>query len=301
MSGITYRNGTLADSFAVFQIFEQSVRDLSRRLGVSAITGGDDPEVMAKLWARRKPLFDHLTKTAERFYIAEKEGQPIAYARSIQRSGLWELTDYFVLPAYQSSGIGRELFHRVIPTGDYKHKVIIATTDARAQARYLKAGVYARFPLYYFSKKPEPVTTSSSLKFHPMTVNDETINGLAQIDGQILGHRRDEDHRWLLGERRGFLYQRNGRLVGYGYLGESNGPFALMDDTDFPPILAHAESEAAENGHEFGVEVPLINKAAVNYLLGRGFRMDSFFAFFMSDAPFGQFDHYLFPSPPFFM
>ena len=38
-------------------------------------------------------------------------------------------------------------------------------------------------------------------------------------------------------------------IVGYGYLGEHNGPFASLDANDFPAILAHAETEAADIGN----------------------------------------------------
>ena len=111
----------------------------------------------------------------------------------------------------------------------------------------------------------------------------------------------DADHAWLLGERAGYLYRRGGRVVGYGYLGPSAGPFALLDPRDYLAVLAHAEAEAAHRDADFGVEVPLVNRAALDFLLGRGFRMDSFFALFMADVPFGRFDRYLFTSPPFFL
>jgi len=124
---------------------------------------------------------------------------------------------------------------------------------------------------------------------------------LARLDLAVLGHRRDVDHIWLLTQRQGYFYQRDGQPVGYGYVGSSNGPFALLNGADFPAVLAHVESQAAASGHTFGVEVPLINRAAIDYLLSRGCQLEAFFAFFMSDVPLGRFENYLFTSPPFFM
>ena len=109
------------------------------------------------------------------------------------------------------------------------------------------------------------------------------------------------DHAFLLTARRGYLYRRDGRLAGYGYLGALNGPFALLDARDFPAVLAHAEREAAARGDEFGVGVPLVNQVAVDYLLARGCRLNPFFLFAMSDAPFAHLDRYLFTRPPLFM
>lgn len=45
----------------------------------------------------------------------------------------------------------------------------------------------------------------------------------------------------------------------------------------------------------------MVNRAAVDYLLARGYQMDSFIALFMSDAPFGKFENYVVTSPPFFL
>ena len=107
----------------------------------------------------------------------------------------------------------------------------------------------------------------------------------------------------MLGDRRGELYHRGDQVVGYGYVGHSTGPIALLDPTDFPAVLARAETAAAaRNEGEFGLNVPLVNRAAVDHLLERGFRLDAtFHTFFMSDEAFGAFEHYIITDPPFFL
>jgi hypothetical protein len=90
--------------------------------------------------------------------------------------------------------------------------------------------------------------------------------------------------------------------VGYGYSGGPNGPFALLESSDFPAVLAHAENEAAIAGRShFGMEVPMINETAVTYLLKRGFLMDDFITYWMVDRPFGKLENYIITSPPFFL
>jgi GNAT superfamily N-acetyltransferase len=298
---LTFRPAGLADSFTAFKIFGQAVADLVRRLNLSAVAEGDDPAVLAGFWQKRQSLFEHLARTADQFWLAEDGGEAIGYARSILRDGVRELTEFFVLPDRQSAGVGRALLDRALPPDEAARRVIIATSDARALARYLKAGVYARFPVYYFSRPPEQVAVPTDLVIEPITAPAQAIETLAAIDQAVLGHRREVDHTWLLDQNQGYLYYREGQPVGYGYSGASHGPFALLHPADFPAVLAHAESLAAAAGHDFGVEAPLINRAAVDYLLSRGCRMEAFFAFFMSDAPFGRFENYLFTSPPFFM
>ena len=124
---------------------------------------------------------------------------------------------------------------------------------------------------------------------------------LIRIDNAILGFHREAEHAWLMENRQGYFYKRNKDIVGYGYLGEHNGPFASLDANDFPAILAHAETEAALKGTDFSVEVPMVNRAAVDYLLSRGCKLESFFEFFMADSAFGKFENYILTSPPFFV
>jgi GNAT superfamily N-acetyltransferase len=301
---VTYRPATLDDSYTVYQIFQQTILDFGRRTGVMAITGGDDPAIMENLWKRRRPLFEHLARTAEHFWLAENDGEAVGYARSILRDGARELTEFFVLPGKQSAGVGRELLARAFPFDGARHRSIVATTDSRAQARYLKAGVYARFPIYYFGRKPEAVTVPTDLAFEPMTDTPETFDAVSAVDVALLGHRRDIDHAFLMEDRNGFLCRRGGEVVGYCYTGDRNGPIALLNEGDFPATLGFAENQAATRGGgdgETGFEVPGVNRAAVDYLLKRGYQMDSFIALFMSDEPPGRFENYICVSPPFFI
>ncbi|NUM45113.1 MAG: GNAT family N-acetyltransferase [Anaerolineales bacterium] len=300
---IHFRPGTLEDSYGTFLVLEEAIADLLPRLGITDPTSLADPAELEKMWQRRRSLLEHLTRTAYQFWVAEQAGEVIGFARSTLHDGVLELTEFFVRPGAQSGGVGRQLFERAFPQGDFKHRVIIATTDLRAQARYLKSGVYPRFPLMYFDKAPDPVTVVTDLVFQPMTATPDLFEELNKIDAQILGFRRAADHRWLLGDRQGWLYVREGRPVGYGYTGRNNGPFALLDPGDYPAVLSHMENQASQTGLErVGVEVPLHNRHAVDYLLACGFKIpDGFFAFFMSDAPFGKFEQYIVTSPPFFM
>lgn len=299
---IEFRRGTPADSYAVFEVFEQSLADLSRRQGSAAPTSAADPEALARMWVERCSLYEHLAHSADQFWLAERKGQVIGFSRSILRDGVRELTELFVLPGQQSAGVGRDLLARAFPANGARRRSIIASADVRAQALYLKAGVAPRFPIYYFGRAPEAVPMDTDLAIEPITPSAENLAMLGALDEALLWHRREEEHAWLLNDRQGYLYHRDGQPVGYGYVGVRNGPFALLDSADLCPVLAHAETVAAAQGRgEFGLEVPMANRAATDYLLARGYRMDSFMALLMSDAPFGRFENYILTSPPFFL
>lgn len=298
---ISFRRGTLDDSFAVWQVFAAALMDLSQRQGTMAITGENDADEMT-IWTRRKALFEHLARTAHEFWIAEEDARIVGYARSILRDDVLELTEFFVLPNTQSAGVGKELLRRAFPTHDAKHRVIIATTDVRAQARYLKTGVVPRFPEMYWSRAPENVNVETDLEFGRAENSPKTISEISEIDRAILGHTRAADHEFLLTAREGYLYKRAGNVVGYGYLAAGCGPIALLDPRDYPAVLAHAERRAVERGDdEIGFDLPMVNRAAIDYFLARKFSLDSFVALYMSDAPFGKFENYVLTSPPFFL
>ncbi len=297
---ITYRMGTLADSYAVFQIFVRTIMDYSERMNVMAITGGNDPAVIEALWRRRRSMFEFLAEHAAQFWVAEKDGEIIAYARSLEHGGLQELTEFFVSPGQQSAGVGGELLSRAFPDSPARYRTIIATLDERALYRYMKSGVYGRFPFKYFYRKAQQVEVNTDLEIEPMQPGMQ-LQEINQVDQEILYHRREYIHRWIASERRGFVYRRRGDIVGYGYVGQSSGPFAVLDESDFPAVLAHAESLMAEQGKDFGAVTPLLNEKAVQYFIERQYQIDSFSAIFMSNVPFGRFENYLCFSPEFFM
>ena len=297
---ITYRKATANDSYAVFQVFSTSIIDLGERTNVMAITGGNHPEVLESLWSHRRFLFEYLAESAAQFWVAEEEGKIVGYARSIKHDGLMDLTEFFVLPNQQSAGVGRELLACAFPETEAIHRVIVATMDERALSRYLRADVYARFPIKYFSRKAEKVTVETDLQIESLQI-DLHLDDLNRIDKQIIGHTRGDIQRWVATTRDGYVYKRDGEIVGYGYVGGGNGPFALLDENDYAAVLAHAESLMAEKGEEFGAETPFINRRAIQYFLERKYRIDSFTVLFMSNEPFGKFENYLCFSPIFFM
>jgi len=297
---ITYRKGRREDSYPVFQVFTRSIIDLGERTNVMAITGGNNPDVLQSLWRSRGPVFEFLAETAAQFWVAERDREIIGYARSIQHDGLMDLTEFFVSPDQQSAGVGGELLARVFPKTEARYRVILATLDERALSRYLKAGVYGRFPVKYFRRKAEKVDVKTDLIIEPLQP-DLHLEDVNRIDRQIVGHARSGVHQWVGTTRDGFVYKRKGEIVGYGYVGGGNGPFALLDENDFPAALAHAESLMAKKGEEFGAETPLINRKAIEYFLERSYQIDSFTVLFMSNEPFGRFENYLCFSPIFFM
>jgi hypothetical protein len=51
--------------------------DYSQRMNVMAITGGNDPDVIASLWNERRSMFEFLASSAAQFWVAEKRGRSL--------------------------------------------------------------------------------------------------------------------------------------------------------------------------------------------------------------------------------
>ena len=298
-AGFTVRPGTPADSRPAFDVFLPAVNDLARRVGTP---WEPEPE---ELWTRIEPMYRMLAEHAAEWWVAEDDGgRVIGHARSIERGGLFELAEFFVLPDRQAAGVGGSLLERAFPSGRGEVRAIIATTDVRALSRYYRAGTAARFPIPSLAGKPGEASGNgrldARLDAQPATVDD--IPALNQLERDVLGFERGDEFRWLLDNREGYLYRRGGRVVGSAFLGSRGGvgPVAAAEPSDMAGILDHLERRSAERDlPEMTLDVPGPNEAAMRHLLSRRFKIDQFITVLMASRPFGQFDRFIGFSPPF--
>lgn len=293
------RPGTHDDNHACAAVLVEAINDLGRRNG--SIDAGSALDLDEE-WPRWRPFFEHIGRTAAEFWVAEgDDGELAGYARSIDRDGMFELTEFFVRPGIQSRGLGRDLLDRAFPLGRGDLRLIIATTDIRALSRYLRAGVVPRFPVVTLTGASREVALADGLEVQPLDL-DVDLDVVRTIDDAVLGHRREVDHRWFAERREGYRYVRDARVVGYGHVGlpdgGGNGPFAMLEPTDLPAALSHAERRRHELGAaETAFDVAMHNQVAVEHLLDRGYRMDPFLTLICSSEPFGTFDRYVFCAP----
>lgn len=285
------------ESRRCFDVFLPAIRDLAARQNSPWDV---DPEAF---WANVKPLYDHLAEHAAEWWVAEdrSHGDLLGYARSTERAGLFELTEFFVDPARQSAGVGAALLERAFPLGRGEVRTIIATPDVRAQARYYAAGTTARFPIATLEGFPSAATLDLTIEAVPATPDD--VDALRTIEAAVVEFDRGDEFTWLMEHREGHLYRRDGEPIGYSFLGRAGtGPIAARSAEDQPSILAHVESRASALGMEsLSLEVPMVNGIAVRHLLARGFRFDPFYNFLMASRPFGHFDRFICLAPPFFL
>jgi GNAT superfamily N-acetyltransferase len=295
------RPATAADSEACFRLFWDSISDLAARNGTPWDGTADDR------WAHFNPLYAFLAEIAAEWWVAEdtQAGQLVGYARSIERGadrGMFELSEFFVRPGHQSAGVGRELLQRTFPVGRGDVRVIIATGDVRALARYHRADTSIQCPVLGLNGTPSP-DAPNTYGLAPERITD--VGGLEEVAGierAVLGYDRGaRELGWLLERREAYRYRDGRRTVAFGFIGTDGvGPIASLEPESLPGVLAHIEARAAALGREeVGFEVPTPNVVTIRHLLDRGFRLDPFVTYLMANRPFGQLDRYLGFTPPF--
>jgi GNAT superfamily N-acetyltransferase len=294
------RRATLDDAQACHDVMWTSITDFGLRKG-TPLSG-----TAADWWAGGERLQRFLAGHAAEWWVAEQpdSGELAGYARSIERAGLFELTEFFVLPTNQSRGVGRALLERAFPIARGDIRSIIATTDVRALSRYYGAGTVARFPILTLIGTPTTSQPDGDMTPRPLNIESADLQQLQEIEASILEYGRGEDEiRWLLEDREGYLYERAGKPVGFAFVGKTGGgPIAALDPADLPNMLLHIEGRASALGIEsLDLQVPAPNEIATRHLLTRGFRIDPWVNLLMSNRPFGRFDRYVSFGPPVFL
>lgn len=292
---LTIRRGRPQDSRACNELLWEAATDLGQRSGRPLSGSADD------WWASLEPVYEFVARHSAEWWVAESaSGEIVGFSRSIERGAIFELTELFVRPGIQSRGLGRELIEKAFPLGRGGVRLIIATTDVRALSRYYAAGTMARFPIFTLTgtaRNAQP----GELIAEPLSDDRAQLSTVAAIEHAVLGHSRPQDEiESMLGMREGFLYRRDGRAVGFSFVGPSGaGPIAALEPGQQPDILLHVESRAAALGLEpLEFEIPGPNAEALAHLARRGFRIDPWINLLMTSEPFGQFDRYVGFSPP---
>jgi GNAT superfamily N-acetyltransferase len=283
-----------------------AVEDLFTRQGIPWMV---DPDAF---FLSLEPVLSHFATRAAEWWVAEdagegSDGSLVGYARSIERGGLLELSEFFVRPGRQSAGLGRQLLERAFPPGRGEVRAIIALTDVRALAHYYKAGTVARFPIAELTGTPSGSAAiavggaPSAGSLEVISAGLELVGEFAAIEEAVVGYPRTDEYSFLFEQRTALLFRRGGRAVGFAFVGvDGVGPIAALEPDDQVPILLEVEAWAAAHGlSSLGFELPMINEVAMRHLLGRGFKIEPPLVIFMSDKPFGQFDRFIMFSPPF--
>src|SRR5262249_13023063 len=137
----------------------------------------------------------------------------------------------------------------------------------------------------------------------PIAPWPEPREWMAEIDGVLLGFRRDMHHRFLLGggAERAVRIERAGGTVGYTYISAQGhvGPLAITPDADAKAVVTTALRCALESGpSRVSMIVPGQADVVMQAALALGFRIEEPYVL-MGSRPFGNWGSYLPRTPGF--
>ncbi|OPY68571.1 MAG: Acetyltransferase (GNAT) family protein [Syntrophorhabdus sp. PtaU1.Bin002] len=251
-----------------------------------------------------------LDKEPGGFWIAEEDDEIVGMAIRWVRDSFWFLSYLFVAPHYQERKVGHRLLeivlHEGIPSAVNNRGVITYAYNTASIGLYMIHGMYARESLYRMTGRSTLIKPHSRaehpLDYEKLGPGPEAVSQLTSIDAQALGFSRHLHHEYLLQRQDGTCYAfKEGRsIVAYGYVWSDGqvGPFGTLSPSVFPRALQATFSLAASTeAKEVSILVPGSNDLAMRIALSYRFRVREPYIL-MSSKPFGDWQRYLFHSPP---
>jgi ribosomal protein S18 acetylase RimI-like enzyme len=276
------RPATEDDFDDITRIFEASVGWLTGRYRP------DQVETHPPGSRSRSDFYRHLLGSGT--LVLAEDPEPAGFAAAVVRDGVWFLSQLWVLPERHGAGIGSALLDETLAWGRSAGTFsVVASTFPAAQRMYLRASMY---PLW---------TQIDLLGSFPAGGGPEGIDALTvadqpwmdELDREMRGTARPEDHVFWRQSARGFALRREGMPVGYmyGWADGKVGPGAARDPSDIPRLL-QAASGAIPEGQTATVAVPSTNWTALRELIRLGFApMGS--NTFMASRPLGDASRYI--------
>lgn len=227
---VVIRPARPADLPAIFAIFS-----------THEVAGVPDPPPRGAVW----PSFAHALATGA-LAVAEEDGALLGYAGAVARGSVAYLTDLFVRPAAQSAGLGAALLRAVFPPAQPgRRRFTVASTDPRALALYVRAGLTPHWPnLLLRTVAPAPDRLpASDVEVVEAPPDDPE---LLRWDAELGGRERPEDHAFWVREEGGvpLWFHRGGATVGYGYARTRAPAFWHPEHLRLGPIGARTPEDA---------------------------------------------------------
>jgi GNAT superfamily N-acetyltransferase len=277
------RPATEDDLEDVARIFEGSVAWLTARYRPDIQNDGHPPGSSS-----RTEFYRHLLGTGTMFLAEDPD--PAGFTGAVIRDGVWFLSQLWVLPDRQGAGIGSALLEETLAWGrEASTFSVVASPYPVAQKIYLRSSMY---PLWtqldmggIFPARGTPAGIED------LTAADQ--GWVDELDREIRGTARPQDHVFWRQVARGFTLRRDGSPAGYVYGWDDGklGPGAAREPSDIP-LLLQAAASAIPEGRTASVAVPSSNWTALRELTRLGFTPMGANTF-MASRPLGDASRYL--------
>jgi GNAT superfamily N-acetyltransferase len=205
-------------------------------------------------------IFRHELETGK-MYVAQAGSRILGYTALITRGAIAYLAELYVRDDERSCGIGQALLARALPhpacsNGSSRTFAgcTLSSSDPRALALYIRAGMQPRWPHFLLYAASSQVTGSSpgeslaaGVDVVPAQPGDPEV---VRWDAEVGGRFRPEDHAyWIEGaDATPIWFVRGGEALGYGYVQARNHEVALWhpEALSLGPIGARSPTMALE-------------------------------------------------------
>ena len=282
---------------AAEELVARSINDLAERHGFGRI---------ATLRPADFQLFS-LHNDPDGLWVAEADGELAGFAFSWVAGDLWFLSELFVSPAHQGSGIGNALLQRAFAharkTGAGNRALITFSFNTVSQGLYIRHGLFPRLPLYFFQVAREACGHAPELR-HTDIDFEADLEKLVELDLATLGVAREKHHRFLHSQSaiRGLLLHAGRDCAGYAYISANGpiGPLAVLRHDMMGPAFRTALALAAATGApQISAFVPGAATEALGAAVAQGMRI-TLPMVLVAAKDFGDWTRYL-PRNPGFM
>ncbi len=291
---IIYRKFEPRDRMPAYRLFRDTVWDFMLHQGM---VEANDSYDLDEYFRQQQGLYVHLEENASEDWVAEDESQElIGWARSIERDNHLELTHFFVATKTQGCGVGHALLDHAFPVGRGQQRSIIATTNPRALALYLRYDVSFQGMAFTVYGDPKQRKLETDLAIEQVAASKQVLETILTIENEVLGYRRSTELEYFMKNQPVFLLYRKKKPVGYAFGATSNsaGPAAALDPEDIPVLLHTIEQSACQiNLESLWLTLPANAKQAVSWALANGYKIDPFQEMLLTRNPVMKFDRYI--------
>jgi ribosomal protein S18 acetylase RimI-like enzyme len=251
-----------------------------------------------------------LAEAPDGLWVAEHGGTIVGFGFSWMTETFWFLSQLFVKPETQAKGIGQALLSKALMQAERNRAtnraLITPAYNTASTGLYLKNGFYPREPLYRMSAPAQSVAeklADAGYDTTPIAPWPEPREWMAEIDGELLGFRRDMHHRFLLGggAAHAVRIERACGTAGYAYISAEGhvGPLAVTRDADAKAVVTTVLRCALESEpSQVSMIVPGRADGVMQAVLALGLRLEEPYVL-MASRPFGNWCNYLVRAPGF--
>jgi GNAT superfamily N-acetyltransferase len=228
-------------------------------------------------------IFWHELESGEMF-VAEQDGQILAYAALVTRSAISYLAEFYVRKGCQSAGIGQRLLQHTLPT-DGRTSCTLSSDDHRALALYARSGLRPHWPNFLLEAQTAHLGNLPDFDVGVLRGQADDPD-LVRWDTACSGRHRPADHTYWTeqAEASPLWLQRRGQTVGYGYVQRRShealwhpealwlGPIGVMHPGDALACACAIVDRAAQVAPTLLLGVPGAHPS-LSALLAAGFRI----------------------------